>query len=81
MKMWFQLLVGCDVTSTRMHQSPVKLQYSTDSGKQWKLLTPKCFFSPYETCDLASMTSSSEYHVTDGWRHVMIPLDQLKVSG
>ncbi|XP_052779173.1 reelin-like isoform X2 [Mya arenaria] len=76
----FDINVGCSSEST--HKYPVKLEYSPDGGKTWKLVVPNCADVSTAHCHDSVMQTSLHYGGTSKyWRRVVIPLDDLYVCG
>ncbi|XP_064807239.1 reelin-like isoform X2 [Oncorhynchus masou masou] len=67
----FELSMGCSKVATSSHG--VRLEYSTDCGRHWTLLTPECV-PPAIGC--AGYTMSSVYTTTqyNRWRRVTVYL-------
>ncbi|WAR26099.1 RELN-like protein [Mya arenaria] len=79
---FFYMLINVGCSSESTHKYPVKLEYSPDGGKTWKLVVPNCADVSTAHCHDSVMQTSLHYGGTSKyWRRVVIPLDDLYVCG
>src|SRR6218665_1989175 len=75
-----QLNVGCSSESSDLHS--VRLEYSTDYGKSWRLVVPRCSSATLPPCDDQEIPSTVYYPgTTPYWQRIIIPLNGLPVCG
>ena len=75
-----QLNVGCTAEVTSAH--PVRLEFSEDGGKSWRLVVPECSQDAQPSCADQTRDASVYYAgVSPFWRRVVIPLSGLRICG
>ena len=76
----FQINVGCTPQST--DKFPVRLEYSQDHGKTWRLVVPPCSLDRLPMCSDREIDTTVYYAGrTEYWRRIVVPLNGLQICG
>ncbi|KAI8771793.1 reelin [Biomphalaria glabrata] len=76
----FDINIGCGAEASAKY--PVRLEYSTDGGLSWSLVSPNCAHGSLSGCFESSLPESV-YYAGDShsWKRIIIPLNHLHVCG